>query len=104
MPSAKVQGIFPKLIIPEYSDRVLGISMSMEGTHWSCTAEAVMMMRTHSADSGFCYSSALQQCSSYTYKNRGFDYRKSVKYPIVWEFDVLLIFWHKFKVDLIRAV
>ena len=30
--------------------------MFMEATHWSCTAEAVMMMRTHNADSGFCYT------------------------------------------------
>ena len=29
--------------------------MSMEATHWSCTAEAVMIMRTHNPDSGFCY-------------------------------------------------
>ena len=56
MPSARVPGISPKLIISQCSDRVLGISMSMEATHWSCTAEAVMMVRTHDADSGFCYS------------------------------------------------
>ena len=30
--------------------------MSMRATHWSCTAEAVMMMRTHNADSGFWYT------------------------------------------------
>ena len=30
--------------------------MSMEATHWSCTPEEVMMMRTHNADGGFSYA------------------------------------------------
>ena len=56
MPSAEVPRIIPKLIISPYSDRVPRISMFMEATHWSCTAESVVMMRTHNADSGFCYT------------------------------------------------
>ena len=56
MPSAEVPGIFPKLVISPYSDRVPKISMFMEAAHWSCTAESVVMMRTHNADSGFCYT------------------------------------------------
>ena len=56
MPSAEVPGIFPKLIISPYSDRVPRISLFMEAAHWSCTTESVVMMRTHNADSGFCYT------------------------------------------------
>ena len=29
--------------------------MFMEATHWSCTAESVVMMRTHNDVGGFCY-------------------------------------------------